>query len=154
MTDLEKKRVVVTGVGAITPIGNNPVEFWEGLQSGRNGIGSITLFDPSQHRCRIAGEVKGFDPQQYMDGKDAKRMDRFAQFGVAASLQAIADAQFTINELNAEQVGVMLGTGIGGIKVLEEQQTIYLNRGPDRCSPFMVPMMIANMAAGLTAIHV
>ncbi|NHC36764.1 beta-ketoacyl-ACP synthase II [Scytonema millei] len=154
MTDLEKKRVVVTGVGAITPIGNNPVEFWEGLQSGRNGISTITLFDPSQHRCRIAGEVKGFDPQQYMDGKDAKRMDRFAQFGVAASLQAIADAQFTINELNAEQVGVMLGTGIGGIKVLEEQQTIYLNRGPDRCSPFMVPMMIANMAAGLTAIHV
>lgn len=154
MTDLEKKRVVVTGVGAITPIGNNPVDFWEGLQSGRNGISTITLFDPSQHRCRIAGEVKGFDPQQYMDGKDAKRMDRFAQFGVAASLQAIADAQFTINELNAEQVGVMLGTGIGGIKVLEEQQTIYLNRGPDRCSPFMVPMMIANMAAGLTAIHV
>lgn len=154
MTDLEKKRVVVTGVGAITPIGNNPVEFWEGLQSGRNGIGTITLFDPAQHRCRIAGEVKGFDPQQYMDGKDAKRMDRFAQFGVAASLQAIADAQFTINELNAEQVGVMLGTGIGGIKVLEEQQTIYLNRGPDRCSPFMVPMMIANMAAGLTAIQI
>ena len=154
MTDLEKKRVVVTGVGAITPIGNNPVEFWEGLQSGRNGIGSITLFDPAQHRCRIAGEVKGFDPQQYMDGKDAKRMDRFAQFGVAASLQAIADAQLTINELNAEQVGVMLGTGIGGIKVLEEQQTIYLNRGPDRCSPFMVPMMIANMAAGLTAIQI
>jgi 3-oxoacyl-[acyl-carrier-protein] synthase II len=154
MTDLEKKRVVVTGVGAITPIGNNPVEFWEGLQSGRNGITPITLFDPSQHKCRIAGEVKGFDPQQYMDGKDAKRMDRFAQFGVAASLQAIADAQFVINELNAEQVGVMLGTGIGGIKVLEEQQTIYLNRGPDRCSPFMVPMMIANMAAGLTAIHV
>jgi 3-oxoacyl-[acyl-carrier-protein] synthase II len=153
MTDLEKKRVVVTGVGAITPIGNNPVEFWEGLQSGRNGIGPITLFDASQHKCRIAGEVKGFDPQQYMDGKEAKRMDRFAQFGVAASLQAIADAQFVINELNAEQVGVMLGTGIGGIKVLEEQQTIYLNRGPDRCSPFMVPMMIANMAAGLTAIH-
>jgi len=154
MTDLEKKRVVVTGVGAITPIGNNPVEFWEGLQSGRNGIGPITLFDPAQHKCRIAGEVKGFDPQQYMDGKEAKRMDRFAQFGVAASLQAIADAQFAINELNAEQVGVMLGTGIGGIKVLEEQQTIYLNRGPDRCSPFMVPMMIANMAAGLTAIHI
>lgn len=154
MTDLEKKRVVVTGVGAITPIGNNPVEFWEGLQSGRNGIAPITLFDPSQHRCRIAGEVKGFDPQQYMDGKDAKRMDRFAQFGVAASLQAIANAQFVINELNAEQVGVMLGTGIGGIKVLEEQQTIYLNRGPDRCSPFMVPMMIANMAAGLTAIQI
>jgi 3-oxoacyl-[acyl-carrier-protein] synthase II len=153
MTDFERKRVVVTGVGAITPIGNTPVEYWEGLLSGRNGIGPITLFDASQHKCRIAGEVKGYDPQDYMDGKDAKRMDRFAQFAVSASSQALRDAQFVINELNAEQVGVMIGTGIGGIKVLEEQQTVYLNRGPERCSPFMVPMMIANMAAGLTAIH-
>ena len=153
MTDFEQKRVVVTGVGAITPIGNTPVEYWEGLLSGRNGIGPITLFDASQHKCRIAGEVKGYDPHEYLDGKDAKRMDRFAQFAVSASSQALQDAQFVINELNAEQVGVIIGTGIGGIKVLEEQQTVYLNRGPDRCSPFMVPMMIANMAAGLTAIH-
>lgn len=153
MTDFEQKRVVVTGVGAITPIGNTPVEYWEGLLSGRNGIGPITLFDASQHKCRIAGEVKGYDPHEYLDGKDAKRMDRFAQFAVSASSQALQDAQFVINELNAEQVGVIIGTGIGGIKVLEEQQTVYLNRGPDRCSPFMVPMMIANMAAGLTAIY-
>jgi 3-oxoacyl-[acyl-carrier-protein] synthase II len=153
MTDFEQKRVVVTGLGAVTPIGNTPAEFWEGLLSGRNGIGLITLFDASQHKCRIAGEVKGFDPEQYLDSKDVKRMDRFAQFAVSASLQAIADAKFAINELNAEQVGTIIGTGIGGIKVLEEQQTVYLNRGPDRCSPFMVPMMIANMAAGLTAIH-
>ncbi len=149
----EPKRVVVTGVGAITPIGNTPDEYWEGLLSARNGIGYITLFDASRHECRIAGEVKDYDPHLYMDRKDAKRMDRFAQFGVSASLQALKDAQFTINELNAEQVGVMIGTGVGGIKVLEDQQTVYLNRGPDRCSPFMVPMMIANMAAGLTAIH-
>ena len=149
----EQKRVVVTGVGAITPIGNTPAEYWEGLLSGRNGIGPITLFDASQHKCRIAGEVKGYDPQEYLDAKDAKRMDRFAQFAVSASSQALRDAQFVINELNAEQVGVIIGTGIGGIKVLEEQQTVYLSRGPDRCSPFMVPMMIANMAAGLTAIH-
>jgi 3-oxoacyl-[acyl-carrier-protein] synthase II len=153
MTEFEHKRVVVTGVGAITPIGNTPAEFWEGLLSGRNGIAPITLFDASQHKCRIAGEVKGFDPQQYLDSKEVKRMDRFAQFGVSASLQAIADARFTINELNAEQVGAIIGTGVGGIKVLEDQQTVYLNRGPDRCSPFMVPMMIGNMAAGLTAIH-
>ena len=153
MTDFEQKRVVVTGVGAITPIGNTPVEYWEGLLSGRNGIGPITLFDASQHKCHIAGEVKGYDPHEYLDAKDAKRMDRFAQFAVSASSQALQDAQFVINELNAEQVGVIIGTGIGGIKVLEEQQTVYLNRGPDRCSPFMVPMMIANMAAGLTAIH-
>lgn len=154
MTDKEKKRVVVTGIGAITPIGNTPGEYWEGLLNGRSGIGPITLFDASHHKCRIAGEVKGFNPHDYLDNKDAKRMDRFAQFAVSASLQALADAQFVINELNAEQVGVIIGTGIGGIKVLEDQQTVYLNRGPDRCSPFMVPMMIANMAAGLTAIHV
>ena len=153
MEDFEQKRVVVTGVGAITPIGNNPSEYWEGLLSGRNGIGLITLFDASEHKSRIAGEVKGYDPHAYIDAKDAKRMDRFAQFAVSASLQALQDAQFVINELNAEQVGVIIGSGIGGIKVLEDQQTVYLNRGPDRCSPFMVPMMIANMAAGLTAIH-
>ena len=153
MTNIELKRVVVTGQGAITPIGNTLAEYWEGLLSGRNGIGSITLFDPSRHDCRIAGEVKGFDPHLYMERKEAKRMDRFAQFGVSASKQALADAQFVINDLNAEQVGVIIGTGIGGLKVLEDQQEIYLTRGPDRCSPFMIPMMIANMAAGLTAIH-
>ena len=153
MTDFDVKRVVVTGVGAVTPIGNTPAEYWEGLLSGRNGIGPISLFDASQHKCRIAGEVKGFDPQQYLDGKEIKRMDRFAQFAVAASMQALADAQFTINELNAEQVGVIIGSGVGGIKVLEDQQTVYLTKGPDRCSPFMVPMMISNMAAGLVAIH-
>ncbi len=147
------KRVVITGLGAITPIGNTLTEYWEGLQAGRNGIGPITLFDASRHDCRIAGEVKGFDPHQFMDRKDAKRMDRFAQFAIATSKQALADAQFVINDLNAEQVGVIIGTGIGGLKILEEQQEIYLNRGPDRCSPFMIPMMIANMAAGLVAIH-
>ncbi len=153
MTNIELKRVVVTGLGAITPIGNTLAEYWEGLLNGRNGIGPITLFDPSRHDCRIAGEVKGFDPHLYMERKEAKRMDRFAQFGVAASKQALADAQFAINELNAEQVGIIIGTGIGGLKVLEDQQEVYLTRGPDRCSPFMIPMMIANMAAGLTAIH-
>ncbi|HEY9642247.1 MAG TPA: beta-ketoacyl-ACP synthase II [Coleofasciculaceae cyanobacterium] len=154
MTSFELKRVVVTGLGAITPIGNTLAEYWEGLLSSRNGIGPITLFDAAKHDCRIAGEVKGFDPHQYLDRKEAKRMDRFAQFGVSASKQALADANFVINDLNAEQVGVIIGTGIGGLKVMEEQQEIYLNRGPDRCSPFMVPMMIANMAAGLTAIQV
>lgn len=153
MTNFEKKRVVVTGLGAITPIGNTVSEYWEGLLSGRNGIGPITLFDAQKHACRFAGEVKGFDPHDYMERKDAKRMDRFAQFGVAASKQALADAKFVINELNAEQVGAIIGTGIGGLKVLEDQQEVYLTRGPDRCSPFMIPMMIANMAAGLTAIH-
>lgn len=153
MSNADLKRVVVTGLGAITPIGNTLAEYWEGLLAGRNGIAPITLFDASRHDCRFAGEVKGFDPHLYLDRKEAKRMDRFAQFGVSASKQALADAQFVINDLNAEQVGVLIGTGIGGLKVLEDQQEVYLTKGPDRCSPFMIPMMIANMAAGLTAIH-
>ncbi|WP_017719391.1 beta-ketoacyl-ACP synthase II [Kamptonema formosum] len=153
MTNLERKRVVVTGLAAITPIGNTLAEYWEGLLSGRNGIGLISLFDASKHACRIAGEVKGYDPHDYLERKEAKRMDRFAQFAVSASKQALADAQLAITDLNAEQVGAMIGTGIGGLKVLEDQQEIYLTKGPDRCSPFMIPMMIANMAAGLTAIH-
>lgn len=153
MANSEKKRVVITGLGAITPLGNTPDAYWQGLISGQSGIGPITHFDASQHAARIAGEVKGFDPLQYLDRKDAKRMDRFAQFAVAASHQALADADLTITDLNAEQIGVMIGTGVGGIKVMEDQQTVYLNKGPSRCSPFMVPMMIANMAAGLTAIH-
>ncbi len=150
---LELKRVVVTGLGAITPLGNTVNEYWQGLLQGRSGIEPITLFDASRHACQIAGEVKGFDPTDYLERKDAKRMDRFAQFAVCATQQAITDAKFAINDLNAEQVGVIIGSGIGGLKVLEDQEEIYLSRGPDRCSPFMIPMMIANMAAGLTAIH-
>jgi 3-oxoacyl-[acyl-carrier-protein] synthase II len=153
MPTVELKRVVVTGLGAVTPIGNNVADYWRGLLSGKNGIGLITLFDASRHASRIAGEVKNFDPQAYLDKKEAKRIDRFAQFGIAASRQALEDAKFTITALNAEQVGVMIGTGIGGLKVLEDQHEIFLAKGPDRCSPFMIPMMIGNMAAGLTAIH-
>ena len=153
MTSTEKKRVVITGMGAITPIGNDLEAYWQGLLAGKSGIGPITLFDASKHKCRIAGEVKGFDPLEYLDAKDAKRTDRFAQFAISASKQALFDANLTITDLNAEQVGVMIGTGVGGLKVMEEQQSVYLQKGPSRCSPFMVPMMIANMAAGLTAIH-
>jgi 3-oxoacyl-[acyl-carrier-protein] synthase II len=144
---------VITGLGAVTPIGNSPAEFWQSLLAGRCGIGPITHFDASRHDCRIAGEVKGFDPLDYLDRKDVKRTDRFVHLAMAATRQALEDADFRITALNAEQVGVILGTGIGGIRVLEEQQTIYLQKGPDRCSPFMVPMMIANMAAGHLAIH-
>ncbi|MEL6353141.1 MAG: beta-ketoacyl-ACP synthase II [Cyanobacteria bacterium J06627_28] len=150
---MTKKRVVITGLGAITPIGNNLEAYWQGLMEGANGIGKITAFDASQHGSQIAGEVKGFDPLEYMDRKDVKRSARFAHFAIAGSKMALTDAKLEINDLNAEQIGVMIGTGIGGIKVMEEQQEIYLNRGPSRCSPFMIPMMIANMAAGLTAIH-
>jgi 3-oxoacyl-[acyl-carrier-protein] synthase II len=149
----ELKRVVVTGLGALTPLGNTLDEYWDGLVNGRSGIGAVTLFDASRHGCRIAGEVKNFDPTLYIDAKDAKRMDRYTQFGVCASKQALAHARLEISDLNAEQIGVVIGTGVGGLRTMEDQHTVLMERGPDRCSPFVVPMMIANMAAGLTGIH-
>ena len=147
-------RVVVTGLGAITPIGNTVAEYWQGLVAGKNGIDTISInFDASRHDCRIAGEVKNFVPSDHLPAKEAKRMDRFAQFGVIASLEALRDAQLKITPDNAEHIGVVIGTGIGGLKVLEDQHEVLMLRGPDRCSPFMIPTMIGNMAAGLTAIH-
>lgn len=153
MANLEKKRVVVTGLGAITPIGNTLADYWQGLLHGKNGIGPITHFDASNQACRFGGEVKGFEPTEFLDRKEAKRMDRFCHFAVCASQQAISDAQLVIDQDNADGIGVLIGTGIGGLKVLEDQQTILLEKGPSRCSPFMIPMMIANMASGLTAIN-
>lgn len=153
MTNRQNKRVVITGLGAITPIGKNLADYWDSLLQGRSGVGAVTLFDASEHACQIAAEVKNFDPHEYLDKKDAKRMDRFAQFGVCASIQAIADAKLEINELNADQVGVLIGTGVGGLRVMETQNETLLTKGPKKVSPFTIPMMIANMAAGLTAIH-
>jgi 3-oxoacyl-[acyl-carrier-protein] synthase II len=153
MTNRQNRRVVITGLGAITPIGKNLADYWDGLLQGKSGVGAVTLFDASEHACQIAAEVKDFDPHKYLDKKDAKRMDRFAQFGVCASIQAIADAKFEINELNADQVGVLIGTGVGGLRVMETQNENLITKGPRKVSPFTIPMMIGNMAAGLTAIH-
>jgi 3-oxoacyl-[acyl-carrier-protein] synthase II len=153
MTNRQNKRVVITGLGAITPIGKNLADYWDSLLQGKSGVGAVTLFDASEHACQIAAEVKDFDPHEYLDKKDAKRMDRFAQFGVCASIQAIADAKFEINELNADQVGVLIGTGVGGLQVMETQNENLITKGPRKVSPFTIPMMISNMAAGLTAIH-
>ncbi len=153
MTNWQNRRVVVTGLGSVTPLGNNLQEYWAGLLSGRHGFGTITLFDASQHSCQIAAEVKGFDPHNYLEKKEAKRIDRFSQFAIAASKQALTDAKFVINDLNADRVGVLLGTGVGGIRVMETQNEVLLTKGPRKVSPFTIPSMIANMAAGLTAIH-
>jgi 3-oxoacyl-[acyl-carrier-protein] synthase II len=153
MANSEAKRVVVTGMDAITPIGNSLEEYWAGLVAGRSGVARITHFDASQHATQIAAEVKGFDPGEFLDKKEVRRMDRFSQFAVIAAQRALQHAGLEITDLNAEQIGTCIGSGIGGLKVLEDQQEIYLTRGPSRCSPFMIPMMIANMAAGLTAIH-
>jgi len=140
-------------MGAITPIGNTLNAYWDGLMAGENGIGSITVFDASSHKCQIAGEVKGFEAQAHMDPKEAQRMDRFCQFAIAASQEALSDGKFEISDLNADDIGIIIGTGVGGLRVMEQQHSVYINKGPTRCSPFMVPMMIANMAAGLVAIH-
>jgi len=148
------RRVVVTGLGAVTPIGNTISQYWEGLSTGRNGVGPITLFDASRHACRLAAEVKDFDPSGSIERKEAKRWDRFCQFAVVAAKQAVAQAGLAIKEARPERVGVAIGSGVGGLLMMETQAHVLADRGPDRVSPFCVPMMIPNMAAGLTAIAI
>ncbi|MEB3199273.1 MAG: beta-ketoacyl-ACP synthase II [Synechococcaceae cyanobacterium] len=146
------RRVVVTGLGAVTPIGNDVAAYWEGLSQGRNGVADITLFDASRHACRFAAEVKGFDPSGWLEPKEAKRWDRFCQFGVVAAKQAVAGAGLVIDDTNRHRVGVSIGSGVGGLLMMETQAHVLSGRGPDRVSPFCVPMMIPNMATGLAAI--
>jgi 3-oxoacyl-[acyl-carrier-protein] synthase II len=146
------RRVVVTGLGAVTPIGNDVDTYWEGLSGGRNGVAPITLFDAARHACRFAAEVKGFNPAGWLEPKEAKRWDRFCQFGVVAAKQAVAAAGLTIDASNQQRVGVAIGSGVGGLLMMETQAHVLADRGPDRVSPFCVPMMIPNMATGLTAI--
>ena len=146
------RRVVVTGLGAVTPIGNDLASYWEGLRCGRNGVAPITLFDASRHACRFAAEVKNFDPSGWLEPKEAKRWDRFCQFGVVAAHQAVAHAGLSIDDSNRQRVGVAIGSGVGGLLMMETQAHVLADRGPDRVSPFCVPMMIPNMATGLAAI--
>ncbi|AIQ98224.1 beta-ketoacyl-ACP synthase II [Prochlorococcus sp. MIT 0801] len=145
-------RVVVTGLGAITPIGNNIESYLKGLQSGRNGVDQITLFDASSHACRFAAEVKSFDPTGKLEPKESKRWDRFSKFGVVAAKEALNHSGLVIDDLNAEKIGVIIGSGVGGLLTMETQAHVLNNKGPSRVSPFTVPMMIPNMATGLAAI--
>ena len=146
------QRVVVTGLGAVTPIGNSVADYWSGLTSGRNGVASISLFDASRHACRFAAEVKDFDPTGFIEPKEAKRWDRYCKFGVVAAKQALAHAGLEITEANAERIGVSIGSGVGGLLTMETQAHVLEGKGPGRVSPFTVPMMIPNMATGLAAI--
>lgn len=143
-----KKRVVVTGLGVISPVGNDIETFWHSLVKGISGIGPITYFDTTGYSTRIAGQVKNFDPAIFIDKKEARRMDRFSQFAVAAAKMAVEDANLDMNSVVGNRVGVILGSGIGGVATMEEQKQILLEKGPGRISPFFVPMMISNMAAG------
>ncbi len=146
------KRAVITGLSLITPLGVGVEENWRKLLKGESGIGRITSFDPGGFSTQIGGEVKDFNYEDYMDKREARRMDRFAQFSVAAANMALTDAGLDLKELNPEEVAVMIGSGIGGISTWEEQHRIFLERGPNRVSPFFIPMLIANMGASNTAI--
>jgi 3-oxoacyl-[acyl-carrier-protein] synthase II len=144
--------VVVTGIGAFTPLGLDMPTTWQNLITGQSGIANITLFDASNMEVKFAGEVKGFDPITYINRKDARRMDRFAQLAVAAGYQAVKHANLTIDDSNKDDVGVFIGSGIGGLTTLFEQARVLVEKGPDRVSPFLAPMMISDIAAAQISI--
>ena len=148
-----KRRVVVTGMGAVTPIGNNVEEFWNSIKDGKVGIGEITKFDTTDYKVKIAAEVKDFNVADYMDFKAAKRMEPFSQYAVAAAVQAMNQSGIDMEQEDPYRVGVIIGSGIGGLGCMEREHSKLLEKGPSRISPLMVPMMISNMAAGNVAIH-
>jgi 3-oxoacyl-[acyl-carrier-protein] synthase II len=147
-------RVVVTGMGAICPLGNDLKTTWDALLAGRNGVGPITRFDPDGFDVRFAAEVQDFDPAKYFPPKEIRRVDRYAQFAVAASDMAVQDAGLDVGRVEGARFGVIIGTGIGGMETFEAQHTILMEKGPSRISPFFIPMMIANMATGNVSIRV
>jgi len=147
------RRVVITGVGLLTPLGIGTEASWEGIRSGRSGIGNITQFDASAFSCRIAGEVKGFDPANYIEKKEIKKMGRFIQFAIAAADCALSTSGFKVTPENAEQVGVYIGSGIGGFEVIEREHQTLLEHGPRRISPFFIPATIINLASGQVSIR-
>lgn len=149
---MDKRRVVITGLGAVTPIGNSVEEFWDGIKKGKVGIDTITKFDTSDLKVKVAAEIKDFQAKDHMDFKTAKRMDTFSQYAVAASKEAAADAGLDMTQEDPYRVGVILGSGIGGIGVMEQNYEKLLNKGPKWVNPLTVPMMISNMAAGNVAI--
>ncbi len=147
------KRVVVTGMGCISPVGNNVKDTWESILAGKSGAAMITHFDASKHKTRFAAEVKGFDPVALFSTREARKMDRFTQFAAAVALEALEQAGLKIDESNRDRVGVVIGTAIGGIGTLLEQADVLRERGPERVSPFLVPMMIPDSAPGVLAIR-
>ena len=148
-----KKRVVITGIGAITPVGNTVDEYWNSLKEGKHGFGPITQFDASAYKCKLVGEVKTFDAKDYIDPKSARRMARFTQFAVKATQEAMADSGLDMSKEDAYRVGTCIGSGVGSLQELENAYGTILTKGPLRVSPFVVPMMISNIAAGNVAIQ-
>ncbi|MDE7298284.1 MAG: beta-ketoacyl-ACP synthase II [Lachnospiraceae bacterium] len=146
------KRVVVTGMGVISPIGNSVEEFWDNVKKGTVGIGPITYFDPSEYRAKVAGQVKNFDPSEFMDAKAARRMEPFCQYAVAAAGQAIRDAGLELEKEDTARIGVCIGSGSGSLQAIEREHAKLLEKGPKRTNPMLIPMMISNMAAGNVSI--
>ena len=150
---MDTRRVVVTGLGALTPVGNTADEFWSALTHGRSGIGPITRFDTTGYPTRIAGEVRNFDPLKYVDKKDARRLDPYLQYAMACSVMAVEDAGLDMGKVDGDRFGVVIGSGIGGIATLLDSHRTLLDKGPDRVSPFFIPMLIINMASGLVSMR-
>ncbi|MBI1855074.1 MAG: beta-ketoacyl-ACP synthase II [Chloroflexi bacterium] len=148
-----RRRVVVTGLGCVSPLGLNFAETWAALLAGKSGAAPITRFDASQHKTKFAAEVKGFDPLALFGAREARKMDRFAQFAIAAAQEALEHSGLKIDEANRDRVGVLIGTGIGGIITILENNDVLRDRGPERVSPFLIPMMISDSAAGMLAIR-
>ena len=149
-----RKRVVLTGLGCVSPVGNNVTETWSALIAGKSGAAPITHFDASRHKTKFAAEVKGFDGPALFGAREARKMDRFAQFATAAALEALAQAKFKVDQSNRDRVGVLIGSGIGGIMTLLAEVETLRERGPERVSPFLIPMMISDSAAGMIAIRI
>ena len=145
---MERRRVVVTGLGAVTPLGNTVNEFWEGLKSGKNGANLITKFDASEFATRFACEVKDFDVEKYIDKKEARRMDLFTHYALASAIQAVEDSGLDLENEDLERIGVVYGSGIGGMETFEKQHAVFLKAGPRRVSPFFIPMLISDIAPG------
>ena len=146
------RRVVITGLGAFTPIGNTAEAFWESLITGRSGVARITQFDPSAFDSQIAGEVKNFDPSPYIQAKELRRMERFVQFAVCTAQLVVQDAGLDMSKEDPYRIGVLVGSGIGSLRIIEEQHQVYIDKGPSKLSPFLIPMLIANMAPGQISI--
>lgn len=147
------RRVVITGLGAITPIGNTVEEFWNGLKSGVSGAHTVTRFDITDFSVKFAAEVKGFNPEDCIDPKDVKKLDRFTQFAIAASLQAVDSSGINTDSIDPARIGVLIGSGIGGIQTIEEQKEVLMEKGPRRISPFLIPKLIINMASGMVSMR-
>ncbi|HSB03033.1 MAG TPA: beta-ketoacyl-ACP synthase II, partial [Anaerolineales bacterium] len=147
------RRVVVTGMGCISPVGNNVNETWNSILAGKSGAAMITHFDASKHKTRFAAEVKGFDPVALFGARETRKMDRFTQFATAVAMEALEQSGLKIDESNRDRIGAVVGTGIGGISTLLEQVEVMRERGPERVSPFLVPMMISDSAPGMIAIR-